>query len=139
MKSGPSLWRFARKRASELLRHDNPELRDNAKTVRPSMCAAPKAGDIKMLLPMRHIPNYTDFYSSREHATNVGIMMRGPQNALMPNWTHMPIAYHGRASSVVVSGTDITRPHGQTKADDAATPDVRAKQIDRLRTGTGAA
>ena len=68
------------------------------------------------------IPNYTDFYSSREHATNVGVMLRGPDNALMPNWLHLPVAYHGRASSVVVSGTDIRRPHGQTKADDTAAP-----------------
>jgi fumarylacetoacetase len=68
------------------------------------------------------IPNYTDFYSSREHATNVGIMMRGADNALMPNWLHLPVAYHGRASSIVISGTDIVRPHGQTKADDAAAP-----------------
>lgn len=68
------------------------------------------------------IPNYTDFYSSREHATNVGIMLRGADNALMPNWLHLPVAYHGRASSVVVSDTDIERPNGQTKADDAAAP-----------------
>ena len=75
-----------------------------------------------MLLPVSHIPNYTDFYSSREHATNVGIMMRGADNALMPNWLHLPVAYHGRASSVVISGTDLHRPLGQTKPADAATP-----------------
>ena len=74
-----------------------------------------------MLLPAR-IGNYTDFYSSREHATNVGIMLRGPDHALMPNWLHLPVAYHGRASSIVVSGTDVVRPHGQTKADDADAP-----------------
>ena len=68
------------------------------------------------------IGDYTDFYSSREHATNVGIMLRGPDNALMPNWLHLPVAYHGRASSIVVSGTDVRRPNGQTKADDAAAP-----------------
>jgi fumarylacetoacetase len=77
--------------------------------------------DVKMLLPVR-IPNYTDFYSSREHATNVGIMMRGKDNALMPNWLHLPVAYHGRASSIVVSGTDVRRPCGQMKADDADAP-----------------
>src|SRR5947207_6418049 len=68
------------------------------------------------------IGDYTDFYSSREHATNVGSMFRGADNALMPNWLHLPVAYHGRASSVVVSGTDLHRPLGQTKADDAAAP-----------------
>jgi fumarylacetoacetase len=68
------------------------------------------------------IGDYTDFYSSRQHATNVGIMLRGPDNALMPNWLHLPVAYHGRASSVVVSGTDVRRPCGQTKADDAPAP-----------------
>jgi fumarylacetoacetase len=73
------------------------------------------------LLPVR-IENYTDFYSSKEHATNVGVMLRGPQNALMPNWVHLPVAYHGRASSVIVSGADFHRPRGQTKADDAPAP-----------------
>jgi fumarylacetoacetase len=68
------------------------------------------------------IPNYTDFYSSKEHATNVGIMFRDPANALLPNWLHLPVGYHGRASSIVVSGTPIRRPKGQTKADDAVAP-----------------
>ena len=62
--------------------------------------------------------DYTDFYSSREHATNVGTMFRGPENALMPNWLHLPVGYHGRASSVVVSGTPVLRPQGQTKPED---------------------
>jgi fumarylacetoacetase len=73
-----------------------------------------------------HLPaaigDYTDFYSSREHATNVGIMMRGPDNALMPNWLHLPVAYHGRASSVVISGTPVRRPCGQIKPDGAEHP-----------------
>jgi fumarylacetoacetase len=63
------------------------------------------------------IGDYTDFYSSREHATNVGTMLRGADNALMPNWLHLPVAYHGRASSIVVSGTDVRRPCGQSKPD----------------------
>jgi fumarylacetoacetase len=75
-----------------------------------------------LLLPVE-IGDYTDFYSSKEHATNVGAMFRGSENALTPNWLWLPIAYHGRASSVVVSGTDVRRPRGQTKADDAASPD----------------
>jgi len=63
------------------------------------------------------IRDYTDFYSSKNHAMNMGIMFRGKENALMPNWLHIPIGYHGRASSVVVSGTEIVRPKGQVSAD----------------------
>ena len=77
--------------------------------------------DSEMLLPV-HIPNYTDFYSSIEHATNVGTMFRDPKNALLPNWKHIPIGYHGRASSICVSGTNFHRPKGQTKAADAELP-----------------
>lgn len=68
--------------------------------------------DVQMLMPVQ-VGDYTDFYSSREHATNVGSMFRDPENALLPNWLHMPVAYHGRASSIVVSGTPIHRPKGQ--------------------------
>ena len=74
-----------------------------------------------MMLPVQ-VGDYTDFYSSIEHATNVGIMFRDPANALLPNWKHIPVGYHGRSSSIVVSGTDIHRPKGQTKADDADAP-----------------
>lgn len=74
-----------------------------------------------MCLPV-HIGDYTDFYSSEEHATNVGKMFRDPANALLPNWKHIPVGYHGRASSVVISGTPIHRPKGQTKAPDADAP-----------------
>ncbi len=76
---------------------------------------------VEMVLPV-DIGDYSDFYSSREHSTNVGTMLRGAQNALQPNWLHLPVAYHGRASSIVLSGTDLRRPRGQTKADDAAAP-----------------
>ncbi len=69
--------------------------------------------EVEMLLPL-HIGDYTDFYSSLEHASNVGAMFRDPQNPLLPNWRHLPVAYHGRASSIVVSGTPIRRPQGQT-------------------------
>ena len=68
------------------------------------------------------VSEYTDFYAGKHHATNVGTMFRGAENALPPNWLHIPIGYNGRASTVVVSGTDITRPNGQTKAPDAAMP-----------------
>ncbi|MCT2406977.1 fumarylacetoacetase [Chryseobacterium antibioticum] len=85
---------------------------------------------VKMMMPV-HIPNYTDFYSSIEHATNVGKMFRDPENALLPNWKHLPVGYHGRASSIVVSGTDINRPKGQTKPADAEKPVFGpSKQLD---------
>ncbi|GIV83061.1 MAG: hydrolase [Candidatus Roseilinea sp.] len=77
--------------------------------------------DARMLMPLR-VPNYTDFYSSLYHATNVGAMFRDPKNPLLPNWRHLPVAYHGRASSIVVSGMPIRRPRGQIKRDDDPTP-----------------
>jgi fumarylacetoacetase len=107
-----------RERVSDLLNINNAELKDNA-TVRSK--ALVKQSDAEMLMPV-FVPNYTDFYSSKEHATNVGIMFRDPANALLPNWKHLPVGYHGRASSIVVSGTPIHRPKGQTKADDAPAP-----------------
>ena len=70
--------------------------------------------DVQLLMPFT-VAEYTDFYSSRDHAFNVGTMFRGPENALPPNWLHIPIGYNGRASSVVVSGTSIRRPWGQLK------------------------
>lgn len=86
--------------------------------------------EIQMMMPL-HIPNYTDFYSSIQHATNVGMMFRDPANALLPNWKHLPVGYHGRASSIVLSGIDITRPCGQVKPIDAEKPIFSAsKQLD---------
>jgi fumarylacetoacetase len=76
---------------------------------------------VELLMPI-HIPNYTDFYSSIEHATNVGKMFRDPANALLPNWKHLPVGYHGRASSIVVSGVDFHRPKGQMKPAEAQNP-----------------
>ena len=73
-------------------------------------------GKTKLKMPV-DVGDYTDFYSSKEHATNVGTMFRDPDNALLPNWRHLPVGYHGRASSIVVSGTPIHRPVGQTKPD----------------------
>ena len=85
---------------------------------------------VKMMMPV-HVPNYTDFYSSIEHATNVGKMFRDPANALLPNWKHLPVGYHGRASSIVVSGTEIIRPKGQTKPADLDSPIFGpSKQLD---------
>lgn len=107
-----------RSEIQNLLNESNPKLRDNQELRKKVFF---DIGNVEMCLPVE-IGDYTDFYSSKEHATNVGIMFRGKENALMPNWVHMPVAYHGRASSVVISGTDIVRPKGQTKADDAELP-----------------
>ncbi len=107
-----------RNRIIDLFSLNNPEIQENAE--HKTACLIPMA-DVEMLMPV-HVPNYTDFYSSIEHATNVGTMFRDPENALFPNWKHLPVGYHGRASSIIVSGQDIKRPSGQTKAPDAATP-----------------
>ena len=118
MELGKATTRKVRDRISDLLEEGNAELKDNEKlksTVFHDIDA------VEMLMPVR-VPNYTDFYSSEQHAFNVGTMFRGPENALMPNWKHIPVGYHGRASSIVVSGTPFHRPKGQTKADDADVP-----------------
>lgn len=107
-----------RARVSELLRWDNHELQHNKPAREIALISR---GEVQMLSPV-HIGNYTDFYSSEEHATNVGSMFRDPKNALLPNWKHMPVAYHGRASSIVVSGTPIRRPKGQIKDAGSETP-----------------
>ncbi|MCG8531539.1 MAG: fumarylacetoacetase, partial [Desulfovibrionales bacterium] len=95
-----------------------PDLRDNAE-LRGRLLIP--VDDVTMKLPAA-IGNYTDFYSSRHHAENVGTMFRGKENALMPNWCHLPVAYHGRASSVVVSGTPVHRPQGQIKLETEESP-----------------
>ena len=115
---GADAWRRAREAISELLRADNARLRDDARL--RARAFAPQSA-AKMLLPLA-IPGYTDFYSSKEHATNVGSMFRDPAHALLPNWLYVPIAYNGRASSIVVSGTPVLRPNGQSKRPDAAQP-----------------
>jgi fumarylacetoacetase len=118
MALGRPAWTATRAAVTKLLRADEPSLRDHQR-LRDRVLVPMSA--VEMLLPVE-IGDYTDFYSSRDHATNVGVMLRGPDNALMPNWLHLPVAYHGRAGSVVVSGTDLHRPRGQTKADDAPAP-----------------
>jgi len=118
MELGPDVWSKTRGRISELLRHDNPELRDNAPL--RQLALLPMA-DAKLHLPFQ-VAGYTDFYSSKEHATNVGVMFRGKDNALQPNWLHMPIGYNGRASTVVVSGTQVRRPRGQLKPPNVDAP-----------------
>ena len=101
-----------------LLSAETATLRDNAE-LRARVFH--KQSEVTMQLPAR-IGDYTDFYSSYHHAHNVGTMLRGPENALMPNWKWLPVAYHGRPSSIVVSGTQVKRPRGQTKPPDANSP-----------------
>ena len=115
---GRPAWRKTREILQRLLSAETPTLRDDAR-LREKVFHAQK--DVVMKLPAR-IGNYTDFYSSYHHAHNVGTMLRGPENALMPNWKWLPVAYHGRASSIVVSGADVRRPQGQIKPPDASAP-----------------
>ncbi|WPO44441.1 fumarylacetoacetase [Tardiphaga sp. 42S5] len=118
MALGPEIWSATRKRISTLLRHDQPELRDNAKLRQRALLPLDQ---VVTHLPLA-VAGFTDFYSSKEHATNVGVMFRGKDNALQPNWLHMPIGYNGRASTVVVSGTPVRRPRGQVKPPGADAP-----------------
>lgn len=114
---GRTVWTDVRNAVSALLREDSGELRDNASLRDQALISR---ADVVLHLPIE-IADYVDFYSSEYHATNVGRMFR-PDSPLMPNWKHLPVGYNGRSSSVVVSGTPIRRPMGQTKADDAAAP-----------------
>ncbi len=115
MAAGRETWTLVRTTLQALLSESNGRLRDDMDL--RSLAIFPRQA-VTMILPAK-IGDYTDFYSSREHATNVGSLFRDPANALLPNWLHLPVGYHGRSSSVVVSGTDVRRPNGQTKADDA--------------------
>jgi fumarylacetoacetase len=107
---GKKTWRLVRNRLAELFDENNPKLRDNSAHREIIIF---KVEDIEMLLPVQ-IGDYTDFYSSKEHATNVGKMFRDPENALLPNWLHIPVGYHGRSSTIVPSGIPVHRPYGQT-------------------------
>ncbi len=107
---GRPAWRAVREQLAGLLSENEPTLRDDEQL--RSEALVPQR-EVEMLLPMQ-IGDYTDFYSSRHHATNVGTMLRGAERALQENWLHLPVAYHGRASSIVLSGAEIRRPLGQT-------------------------
>lgn len=133
MELGKSVWQKVRSTLQHLLDEDVSDLRDNDAMRNKAFHLQE---EVEMLLPV-DIGDYTDFYASKEHATNVGTMFRGKENALMPNWTHLPVGYHGRASSVVLSGTDIHRPKGQIKPQDSETPIFSAcRQLDfELETG----
>jgi fumarylacetoacetase len=133
IESGKANWSKIRAELQELLSADNAELRDNS-ALREQVFF--KQADVTLHLPV-HVPGYTDFYSSKEHATNVGCMFRDPKNALLPNWSELPVGYNGRASSVIVSGTDIVRPSGQIKLPNADRPQFSAcRKLDfELETG----
>ncbi|KAL7854429.1 hypothetical protein SRHO_G00166190 [Serrasalmus rhombeus] len=124
---GYDAWREARKYVQMLLAANESTLRDDAHLRGRAFVDQSSA---VMHLPAE-IGDYTDFYSSKDHATNVGIMFRGKENALMPNWLRLPVGYHGRASSVIVSGTPIRRPQGQMRPDPTKPPVFGAsKQLD---------
>lgn len=124
---GHEAWKEARGTLQTLLAANETTLRDDV--ILRSRAFVPQSS-VMMHLPAE-IGDYTDFYSSRDHATNVGIMFRGKENALMPNWLRLPVGYHGRASSVVVSGTPIRRPSGQMRPDPAEPPVFgQSKQLD---------
>jgi len=108
-----------RKKLQEIFSEANLSFPEKIKSIKENILISPES--VKMLMPVK-VTDYTDFYSSIEHATNVGTMFRDPSNALLPNWRHLPVGYHGRASSIVVSGTDIHRPKGQTMPQGAEKP-----------------
>ncbi len=114
MEQGPAVWAALRERLIALLAEESQD----QSTVEPLLVAQ---SDAELHMPFA-VSEYTDFYAGRNHAFNVGTMFRGPENALPPNWLHIPIGYNGRASSVVVSRTEIRRPWGQLKSPDHDLP-----------------
>jgi len=108
---GRKTWRLVRNKISEIFDENNFVLRDHEEHKDKIIF---RMDEVEMQLPVS-IGDYTDFYASKEHATNVGSLFRDPKNALLPNWLHIPIGYHGRSSSIIPSGTPIRRPKGQTK------------------------
>ncbi|MDF9800879.1 fumarylacetoacetase [Catalinimonas alkaloidigena] len=121
MHLGRARWKAVRQRLIQWVSQENSPLEQLK-----GECLI-RQSEARMHLPVQ-IGDYTDFYASEEHATNVGTMFRGKENALVSNWKHMPIAYHGRASSIVISATDIHRPKGQIMPKDAETPAFAASQ-----------
>jgi len=124
MSLGAEYTRALRARLIELLDASHVDLETNRRVVEPALI---EMKEVEMLLPA-HIGDYTDFYASIYHATNVGMMFR-PDTPLLPNYKFIPVGYHGRASSIVVSGTPVKRPAGQTKSDDAAAPSFGPTQM----------
>jgi fumarylacetoacetase len=127
MRHGKQAMRDLRNRVSKLLRSDMPDLRDKEHHVRQVLF---RQDEVQLLMPIA-VGDYTDFYSSEDHARNVGTMFRDPAKALLPNWKHLPVGYHGRASSILISGVPIHRPMGQTNASDETLPSFGpSKQLD---------
>ncbi len=122
---GKTVTNAVRHRIQDLFSINDSTLQNNAAVEDDVLYSLDK---VQMHLPLA-IGDYTDFYSSRQHATNVGIMFRDPANALLPNWLHIPVGYHGRASSIVVSGTEIKRPSGQRMPPNAEVPVFGASQL----------
>lgn len=122
---GRKTWRLVRNRIADIFDRENPELRDNKEHRKHILFTI---DEVEMQMPV-HVGDYTDFYSSKEHATNVGTMFRGKENALMPNWLHIPVGYHGRSSSIIPSGINIRRPWGQTMPDGASQPVFKPSQL----------
>lgn len=118
MALGKEVCRDVRQQLSDLLNKNNTSLQHNESA---KAKVFHNMDTVEMLMPVT-VGNYTDFYSSIDHATNVGTMFRDPANALLPNWKHLPVGYHGRASSITVSGTNFHRPKGQTKPADSEVP-----------------
>lgn len=126
MKKGKEATRKLRQALSDLFSSENQTASEN-KDIRNALIPL---SEVEMCMPVQ-IGDYTDFYSSKEHATNVGTMFRDPANALLPNWLWIPVGYHGRSSSVIISGQDIHRPKGQIKPDDNEPPIFAAsRQVD---------
>mgnify|MGYP001469755973 CR=1 FL=1 len=115
---GRKTWRLVRDRISDIFEKSNTALKDNKEHLDRVIFSM---DEIEMQLPVQ-IGDYTDFYSSKEHATNVGSMFRDPDNALLPNWLHLPVAYHGRSSSIIPSGIPVHRPQGQKLPNGATKP-----------------
>jgi fumarylacetoacetase len=115
---GKKTWRLVRNRIAELFDIKNQQLQNNDEH---REIVVFKMEDVEMQLPVL-IGDYTDFYSSKEHATNVGKMFRDPENALLPNWLHIPVGYHGRSSTIVPSGIPVHRPMGQTLPNGETSP-----------------
>jgi len=124
---GHKTWRLVRNRISEIFDITNPILKENQEHCKIVLFTM---DEIEMQLPVQ-IGDYTDFYSSKEHATNIGSMFRDPENALLPNWLHIPIGYHGRSSTIIPSGNNIRRPKGQTLPKGANKPEFGpSKMVD---------
>lgn len=124
---GKTVWRNLRECLTDLFNGESSNLRDNLKAKGDILFSIQ---DVEMMMPVK-VGDYTDFYSSEQHATNLGTIFRDAAHALNPNWKHLPVGYHGRSSSIVISGTPIHRPKGQTKPDSFSFPEFGpTKQLD---------